>query len=259
MKASPMERNNKLSCFESGKPARRWSLLIATAVAWSWLPVTAQGQVRTKRPDREVYQAPELQTVNLETVDGENSDRKSQPRDTSKLRRVSHDHVDLRSVPDETDLLMPIPQPVGDPFDDAHAGEPVSYQTHPLFPSEGEIIYGEGYADYSDGFASGSCDELACDSIGGARGMSNGRLSLSRCDWFGSLELMLMFRRGDRPPTLVTTGPDEANAGRASPRWWRFHLEGLNCRWTFDTGNLAGRPQKPQPRDARLDRGRRNV
>ena len=60
----------------------------------------------------------------------------------------------------------------------------------------------------------GSCDSLSCDSIGCdskcrlSLPSKNAFISLDRCDWFGSVELLLMFRRGDRLPALVTTGPD---------------------------------------------------
>ena len=63
----------------------------------------------------------------------------------------------------------------------------------------------------------GSCDPgvLGCDSYagcdglgwGGSRRFTNGSISFCRDRWFGELELLLMFRRGDLLPPLVTTGP----------------------------------------------------
>ena len=57
------------------------------------------------------------------------------------------------------------------------------------------------------------CDSLGCDSLGCRtspwyRRWSNSGLSFRRDRWFGSAELLLLWRRGDLPPPLVTTGPD---------------------------------------------------
>ncbi|MEM1068931.1 MAG: BBP7 family outer membrane beta-barrel protein [Planctomycetota bacterium] len=55
------------------------------------------------------------------------------------------------------------------------------------------------------------CDSMGCDSIGCYRPwyrMGNASLSFDRDRWFGSAELLLLWRRGDRLPPLVTTGPD---------------------------------------------------
>lgn len=55
-----------------------------------------------------------------------------------------------------------------------------------------------------DDCESGFCDAPGCDSIG-CDGC--GRMNLSLDRWFGSIELLLMFRSGDQLPPLVTTGP----------------------------------------------------
>ncbi len=57
------------------------------------------------------------------------------------------------------------------------------------------------------------CDTMGCDSIGCCqsscwRRWCNGSLCLNRDQWFGAVELLLMFRKGDHLPPLVTTGPD---------------------------------------------------
>ena len=53
------------------------------------------------------------------------------------------------------------------------------------------------------------CDSMGCDSACGLSMLSpNSRISFDPSRWFGSAELLLMFRRGDRPPALVTTGSD---------------------------------------------------
>ncbi|MCG8653403.1 MAG: BBP7 family outer membrane beta-barrel protein [Pirellulales bacterium] len=54
------------------------------------------------------------------------------------------------------------------------------------------------------------CDAVGCDSMGACSGncvdrWSNARLRMQPDRWFGSMELLLMFRSGDRLPILVTT------------------------------------------------------
>ncbi|TWT72875.1 BBP7 family outer membrane beta-barrel protein [Allorhodopirellula solitaria] len=51
-----------------------------------------------------------------------------------------------------------------------------------------------------------SCDGLGCGSCDHC-GLSNASLSLDPGQWFGSLELLLLFREGDSIPALVTTSP----------------------------------------------------
>ncbi|MCP4885325.1 MAG: BBP7 family outer membrane beta-barrel protein [Planctomycetaceae bacterium] len=60
----------------------------------------------------------------------------------------------------------------------------------------------------------GDCDSLGCDSLGCPtspwyRRWSNSGLSFRRDRWFGNAELLLLWRRGDLPPPLVTTGPGD--------------------------------------------------
>ncbi len=57
-----------------------------------------------------------------------------------------------------------------------------------------------------------SCDSIGCDSIGSCdspwfRRWSNSSLRFTPDRWFGSAEVMLMFRKGNRFPPLITTGP----------------------------------------------------
>lgn len=72
--------------------------------------------------------------------------------------------------------------------------------------------YGTSYDVGCDsGFCGGfdsSCDSMGCDGCGACGNRSS--------DWFGSVEVLLMFRAGDRLPALVTSGPgtDPATDGR---------------------------------------------
>ena len=83
---------------------------------------------------------------------------------------------------------------------------------------DGEVHYDQGVAihdttcDGCDACGFDSCDSMGCDSMGGSvpwyRSWANSSISMDPNQWFGGVELLLMFRRGDRPPTLVTTGPN---------------------------------------------------
>lgn len=87
-----------------------------------------------------------------------------------------------------------------------HGAEPVGM--HGETWVQGDIHYDTGYGDdYASGHE--SCGEYGCDSMGsGHCGISNGSLSFDPCRWFGSFELLLLWRNGDRIPPLVTTSPD---------------------------------------------------
>ncbi len=60
-----------------------------------------------------------------------------------------------------------------------------------------------------------SCDGFGCDTCGRCRDFSNASLSLDPCRWFGSVELLLLFREGDSIPALVTTSPQGTAADAA--------------------------------------------
>ncbi|TWU09854.1 hypothetical protein Poly21_54010 [Allorhodopirellula heiligendammensis] len=60
-----------------------------------------------------------------------------------------------------------------------------------------------------------SCDGLGCDGCGQCRDFSNASLSFDPCRWFGSIELLLLFREGDSIPALVTTSPTGTTADTA--------------------------------------------
>lgn len=105
-------------------------------------------------------------------------------------------------------------------------------------------------------FSSLGCDPLACDSPGcdslacdgcdsccpqGSRRIPNGRVCFNRNEWFGSVEVLLMFRDGIRLPNLVTTGPsaDSGTAGEIGQTATQF-LVGSNAN-AFDDMSVGGR------------------
>lgn len=76
----------------------------------------------------------------------------------------------------------------------------------------GPLGYQESYMD-DDGYGCDSCDSSGCDGMGCdngrgyGQGLSNGALSFDPDRWFGSLELLLLWRKGDLVPPLITTSP----------------------------------------------------
>lgn len=135
----------------------------------------------------------------------------------SVVRQASHEQPVVQQAvvhPNAPSQTMPLSDPVtfATPVRHSHTGgsiETCSCEscaagavTSPV-PAIGETYYETGYGDAScDGFG---CDSLGCDSIGCG---NTGRFGLTRDQWFGSIELLLMFRSGDRLPALVTSGPD---------------------------------------------------
>ena len=114
----------------------------------------------------------------------------SRPAQSSaELRQVSHEEVYLHS-PQSQQRLHPHDPAVGETW---------------LEPIRGPYP-GAGYE--SPACDSQGCDSIGCDGCGSCQGRFSG---VGRCvtpsRWFGSAELLLMFRKGDGPPPLVTTGP----------------------------------------------------
>ncbi|WP_160148194.1 BBP7 family outer membrane beta-barrel protein [Rubripirellula obstinata] len=148
----------------------------------------AIAQVRGKRPDRGTYQPPQLESVQLETLDPIQSRIEPREEESGTLRKVTYQDVDL---------VAPITQ---------QEYEAVQYEEY------GHEVYDQGEF-IVDG---NSCDSYGCDAMGcdgnGCGSIFNSSISRCRDQWFGSLELLMMHRSGDRLPRLVTTGPNEAGA-----------------------------------------------
>ena len=233
------------------------------------LPSPASGQVRTKKPDRGVYQ-PNGSVVYPSTVEDHTSSNVRETRDDEKGQtpaivkpiRIeplpsmlpkneraplqSHRAANLHEVDDPKSIQL---QPIGfrslDNLPRRSELKPVSFEQsyqvqeplrqrtsrswlpqhgdrhvpmnqetfihggEPVFMSgetwvQGDTYSGNSYADGCDGCGEHGCDSMGCDHCG----ISNGSLCFDPCRWFGSLELLLLWREGDRLPPLVTTSPD---------------------------------------------------
>lgn len=241
------------------------------------------GQVRTKKPDRGVYQpggstpypapdsnkATEREPVSASVPSDLEDDRgrtpavikpirieplpsmaprRSPKTDLSQVEPLSpsarsprlHDIKDPRSV--QLESLSEIqrvgheqPAPIGPAVssnrtwvprhDERHVpmGNETLIQHESILPGE-SWIEEETYPIHGDHFGGcdscdGGCDGYGCDHYGYSHHghHSNGALCFDPCRWFGSLELLLLWREGDRIPPLVTTSPSDtpiATAGR---------------------------------------------
>ena len=149
-------------------------------------------------------------------------------RPAAALQRVSHDEVKLvpPSPPADIPLSRPSPpvrqghglQPIpASPQSNAgltrfDGGQPVQLTAAPIYGHDSTC---DG-CDACDSY----CDTYGCDSMGGCDSGSwaKGSLCFNRDRWFGSVEYLMMWNRGDRLPPLVTTdisdNPDPVTAGR---------------------------------------------
>ena len=197
---------------------------------------SSQAQVRGKRPDRGTYQPPILESVALESVSGDSVDRSPHKRRETTtrrsrrlleetLRQVDHQEIELADPESiATGSAEALPRPIRNrqgrlerrTEEDLH--QPVAY--HDTVILDGPILSGPGLGDVIDGgvlYESG-CDSFGCDSDGcdamgcGGSGWANAFVSLDPERWFGSVELLLMYRKGDHLPGLITTGPNEGQA-----------------------------------------------
>ncbi|MEM6366284.1 MAG: BBP7 family outer membrane beta-barrel protein, partial [Planctomycetota bacterium] len=189
------------------------ALLISIAIAGVTCDV-ASAQVRIKTVDRGVYQPPTTSPVgDADQVDATES---LQP---PIILRVPTGPAPLRdpdSQPDTDDEITPVafqnvvtpdgsvvgPTPLAEAAIDASP----RYMTGPLV-EDGPWIDGgvmmDGYIGCDD--CEGACD--ACPPACGPC-YSNARLSSGHENWFGRLEVLLMFREGDIIPALVATGTE---------------------------------------------------
>lgn len=186
-----------------------WVGLISAAASAAVLlfATPAVAQVRGKRPDRGTYQSPTLEPVALESLDR----RKASSSVTTASSTTTHHGLQPVAYND-VDLVDPVTE--------------VQYEASPYQPAYEQGGSYEVWEESPYGYDPGdACDGLSCDGIGcdgGCDGQScdgrscgslmNASLSRRTDQWFGSLELLTMFRGGDRLPVLVTTGADDATA-----------------------------------------------
>ncbi len=164
--------------------SKRAALLGFMVLTGSWIAAApVWGQVRVKKPDRDSYQSPRLEPVDIEPV---GKQRELAEPSKRPVRQVDHR------------------EPSG-----AWSDETVIWDESPIQFDSPLVDHTLGHDANCDGCDScdGYYDSDGCDSMGSA-GWANSSLSFDPSRWFGSIEVLLMFRKGDRLPPLVTTGPD---------------------------------------------------
>jgi hypothetical protein len=216
-------------------------IVIAVAAPSS---VLAQRQIRTKKPDRGVYQPPTAHSRTASRAETQSAEQRpharrqivdadlvnATPMPKTRSENRSRRDATTRSAAARTQTRIRQTN-LSEPVFNA----PVLEDTPVV---NGEVVDGEfivesyphdlnaidmGTLQPGCGVEALGCDSCGCDSIGCARSCTgnracsrgcgsclpkpNGYISFSPDRWFGSIELMLMFRSGDRPPTLLTTGP----------------------------------------------------
>lgn len=152
-------------------------------------------------PDQDPRTAPDTDTT---TVDGQAASRPS-------LQLVTHEQIDLIPPRPPNDLVV---HPAGQTLRQA---TPVPHRPIDYAPIQHDATCdGCNHCD-SLGFETLGCDSMGCDSMGCDGAWCNGTgcdgngcgspsLGLNRDRWFGGIEYLMMWRRGDRLPPLVTTG-----------------------------------------------------
>lgn len=201
------------------------ALLLAAVMAGA-----AAGQVvRGKRPDRQVYQPPTLKDAASRSAkprrtlerDPRGGNAESTPRvirpvagisvsepAESRVGRSAATGSGLRRLAAaDSGSAQVLHRGAKHSLDDpATGGTVVDHGSGEVWlPSE---AYDEAWPVACDADPS-ACDSLPRDAFGrhlGPFGLAPARLGISPCDWFGSLDLLLMFRKGDFLPALVTTG-----------------------------------------------------
>jgi|GEM_PF-1172997 len=169
---------------------RKW--VAAGLVVTLALPATAEesefaGLIRSKTPDRESYRAPTLpqQAAPPREAAPQPAPRPQRPAASAQDELPwAHDEITSEVAPASYVASAAYPH-------HAHHSHPV------LDPMCGAEVFG-GCDSGCDSFCGG------CDGCGNDRHLQRMRTA-GVCQWFGSVELLLMFRSGDTLPILATT------------------------------------------------------
>ncbi len=157
-------------------------------------PVTAQS-VRMKKPDRGVYQSPGHPTAAEPSPVGH-------PRTSESPTLREADEVSVVTYQEPLGQTPPVAPAA---YSDA------AFYSEPVCGCDSLVCDGTSCG----GEPACGLETLGCDSMGGCDAMGcdgcsacapNATISLDPCRWFGSLDLLAMYRSGDRLPPLLTTG-----------------------------------------------------
>ncbi|MGI9471251.1 MAG: BBP7 family outer membrane beta-barrel protein, partial [Rubripirellula sp.] len=228
-------------------PARTMLLISLVTAPWLAMNSVAVGQVRTKRPDRGVYRSPlltedEVANSKLSRREPQNNFEDltvvEAPR-SSGDRHVRRDLVEValeeQTIGSVQQTSAELPPQTARSRNHPPALQPVTHQdvvlVRPGSPRQESaeaiaerwieppvLLQPQGLLAHDatcDGCDScGGCDTMSCDSMCcdgsdcGCGSWLQDALCLGSDRWFGGAELLMMWRKGDRLPPLVTTGPD---------------------------------------------------
>lgn len=224
--------------------AFRTSLSLLVLALWFEPPAAAQGIVRHKTPDRGTYQPPVLgnqglQPVNVESLAGTAAPPKAGNLVAAPLDESAEPPAAPTVDPDSQSSRQALPAPVVLADNQSESAiRQVSYESEPIVQpcscescQSGAVLHEInapiphtpmtfGPPSFDGGCDAAPCDEASCCDGSGCDALGcnvASRFGLCREDWFGSVELLLMFRQGDHLPALATDGPLDSTGG-SSPQ-----------------------------------------
>lgn len=224
------------------RQAIRHCLLPLLCCASTQMAVAGDRLIRHKSPDRGTYQPPVLNQDGIEPVQVETLDGAGNTAAKNGLVAAPVDDATLPPVDDAPSVEQAdLPEPVvlSEQTNPGKSIQQVTYESAPsrsaidaqasepavqtcscescragvaTHATAGEVII-QGSPIFDLGcdaapFCASDCCDGGCDSIGCG---NTGWFGLHQNDWFGSIELLLMFRKGDRMPALASDGPLDDN------------------------------------------------
>ncbi|MEL6108354.1 MAG: BBP7 family outer membrane beta-barrel protein [Planctomycetota bacterium] len=186
--------------------------LIGLAVSLAPLASAQDGLIRGKQPDRGRYTSPviengEVRAVRVTKPDwhgyGEEEDGGLEPTALLPATGASNQ---LATEPLPTPVTDERPQSRSSFIEQVGHEEPIiADHIGGVAPCSCESCT-SGTFEVAGSIGCDACGDSSCDAI--ACGCDRGSLGICSDRWFGSVELLLMYREGDRLPPLVSTGPD---------------------------------------------------
>lgn len=216
------QRHRPHSISRSFSPSRRPVRPSWRVVVLFWIAIggvisarhEAAAQVRTKTPDRGVYRPPQLSRDEGRGEDRREPDRREGGLVDVTLRPVSHDEIRLEPVAEAERGSTIVEDSGWPPRHPAEAWGPGGSAACGCEQIGCDSYSCDPLGCDSDGCDTFGCDDPACGGHLSRHRVTNADLPLDPARWFGTVEVLLMFRKGDTLPPLVTTGaaddPDTA-------------------------------------------------
>ncbi|MEM0925137.1 MAG: BBP7 family outer membrane beta-barrel protein [Planctomycetota bacterium] len=183
--------------------------------------------IRHRKPDRGTYQSPVLgQATRADDSEGNQELVETVLEEATPAVSVRTPPAEIMQVAYEDEPGIPAPTFADSPSPSVHpssctqCGDGWRATSNPSglaampYESYGPVV---SLGEVTCGSESLSCDGMFCDDMACDSGCDSLRFGGHSLDWFGSLELLLMFRKGDRVLPLITSTtadpPDSTTAG----------------------------------------------